>query len=97
MACLCDKAAGCRFSQAEGEAYRSLSADNGNRGPQARRHCRALSAGSAIRLAERASDASRQYHRRACGLVVSKCALSIITKGTKQGPAAPMDTAISWN
>jgi len=28
MACLCDKAAGCRFSQAEGEVYRSLRADN---------------------------------------------------------------------
>ena len=53
MACLCEKAAGCRFSQAEGEAYRPLSADNGNRSPQARRHCLALSAESAIRLAER--------------------------------------------
>ena len=65
MACLCDKAAGCRFSQAEGEeVYRSLRADNGDRCSQARRHCLALSEESAIRLAERASDASRQYHRR---------------------------------
>ena len=65
MACLCDKAAGCRFSQAEGEAYRSLRAENGDRCPQARRHCLALSEESAIRLAERAPDASRQYHHRA--------------------------------
>ena len=75
MACLCDKAAGCRFSQAEGEAYRSLRADNGDHCPQARRHCLALSAESAIRLAERAPDATRQYHRLPCGQVVSKCAL----------------------
>ena len=73
--CLCVKAAGCRFSQAEGEVYRSLRADNGDRCSQARRHCLALSEESAIRLAERASDASRQYHHRACGPVVSKCAL----------------------
>ena len=90
MACLCEKAAGCRFSQAEGEAYRSLSADNGNRGPQARRHCLALSEESAIRLAERASDASRQYHRRACGLVVNKCALREIKKTERPGsPRTP--------
>ena len=75
MACLCEKTAGCRFSQAEGEAYRSLSADNGNRGPQARRHCLALSAECAIRLAERAPDASRQYYHLPNGQVVSKCAL----------------------
>ena len=87
MACLCDKAAGCRFSKAEGEAYSSLSADNGNRGPQARRHCLALSEESAIRLAERASDASRQYHRRACGPVVSKCALR--DKKKRSAPVPP--------
>ena len=87
MAWLYDKAAGCRFSQAEGEAYSSLSADNGNRGPQARRHCLALSEESAIRLAERASDASRQYHRRACGPVVSKCALR--DKKKRSAPVPP--------
>ena len=31
MACLCDKAAGCRFSQAEGEVYRSLRTGNDDR------------------------------------------------------------------
>ena len=86
MACLCEKAAGCRFSQAEGEAYSSLSADNGNRGPQARRHCLALSEESAIRLAERASDASRQYHHLPNGQVVSKCALREKRKQSAPGP-----------
>ena len=33
---------------------------------------------SRIRLAERAPDATRQYHRRAYGPVVSKCALNIL-------------------
>ena len=90
MACLCDKAAGCRFSQNEGEVYRSLSADNGDRGPQARRHCLALSEESAIRLAERASDASRQYHRLPNGQVVSKCALRVIKKAERPGtPRTP--------
>ena len=90
MACLCDKAAGCRFSQAEGEAYRSLRADNGDRCPQARRHCLALSEESAIRLAERAPDASRQYHRLPNGQVVSKCALREIKKTERPGsPRTP--------
>ena len=90
MACLCDKAAGCRFSQAEGEAYRSLSADNGDHCSQARRHCLALSEESAIRLAERAPDATRQYHRRACGPVVSKCALRDKKKAERPGsPRTP--------
>ena len=89
MACLCEKAAGCRFSQAEGEAYRSLSADNGNRGPQARRHCLALSEESAIRLAERAPDATRQYHRLPCGQVVSKCALREKESGAPRFPRTP--------
>ena len=92
MACLCDKAAGCRFSQAEGEVYRSLSADNGDRCSQARRHCLALSEESAIRLAERAPDATRQYHRRASGPVVSKCALREKENGA---PRFPQDAPTS--
>ena len=87
MACLCDKAAGCRFSQDEGEVYRSLSADNGDRGPQARRHCLALSEESAIRLAERAPDATRQYHHLPNGQVVSKCALR--EKRKRSAPVPP--------
>ena len=55
--------------------YRSLRAGNGDRCLQARRHCLALFAESAIRLAERAPDATRQYHRLPSGQVVSKCAL----------------------
>ena len=90
MACLCEKAAGCRFSQAEGEVYRSLRADNGDLCPQARRHCLALSAESAIRLAERASDASRQYHHLPNGQVVSKCALREKRKQSAPGfPGRP--------
>ena len=85
--CLCDKAAGGRFSQAEGEVYRSLRADNGDRCPQARRHCLALSAESAIRLAERAPDATRQYHHLPCGQVVSKCALR--EKRKRSAPVPP--------
>ena len=45
---------------------------------------------SRIRLAERAPDASRQYHRLPNGQVVSKCALREIKKTERPGsPRTP--------
>jgi len=81
--CLCDKAAGCRFSQAKGTANRSLRAGNDDRD-----HSLVSIGWCSPQRAQSASQSARPdhregCHRRACGPVVSKCALRVIKKAER--------------